>query len=526
MTLTEQAEILSGIISGRAMASSQPPGLALEALFAAHRVTGRALAYIQRYWPAWADDDALMDRLASQQHVNRGVIAQHASALRMLRDDWMTPGEPVVIIKGLAIYAHTGSPSTIRPTLDLDILVTDPQRLVRGMKAAALHEYRKVSPHELINVALADVPVDLHAHYPVWSVDRHLGRPILSSHGGTLVHEHVSKLVVNQIPVDALLADAIPASIFDLPDIWYPGVSMCALISCVHCFRDYLSRSSVTARSKPPLKFAEIAEFADYVTLPAFDIDHFCDLAEHYSAYDAVEWLIDKVETYHGAPAVVDVTRGIRARINRPADMYLMPAQAVWMGFWCSLKRDPADALLRHPQTAEVVSRLSPIFVPIVNDRADMAIMRDGTAIGARHTGVVHARAEGCLPLRVTAYIGAASLALDVELERTNPEHQVRLHLDINNEAFEFHWRDEHSDWKKSKSFPEPHVETSSADGMLRVRVVIDVVWDVTSAKAARLPIVLAAGEFRQNFDISKGTLLPLVLVRQQDAELCEGSRP
>jgi hypothetical protein len=29
------------------------------------------------------------------------------------------------------------------------------------MKAASLHEYRKVSPHELINVALADVPVEL-----------------------------------------------------------------------------------------------------------------------------------------------------------------------------------------------------------------------------------------------------------------------------------------------------------------------------------------------------------------------------
>lgn len=151
MTFTEQAEILSCVISGRATASCQPPALGLDDLFAAHRVTGRALAYIERNGPAWADDP-LMNRLTRQQHVNREVIAQHASALRMLREDWMPPDEPIVIINGLAIYAHTNLRSTIRPTLDLDMLVTDPMRLVRDMKAANIHEYRKVSPHELINV--------------------------------------------------------------------------------------------------------------------------------------------------------------------------------------------------------------------------------------------------------------------------------------------------------------------------------------------------------------------------------------
>jgi hypothetical protein len=55
--------------------------------------------------------------------------------------------------------------------------------------------------------------------------------------------------------------------------------------------------------------------------------------------------------------------------------------------------------------------------------------------------------------------------------------------------------------------------------------MVFDVVWDLTPGNLKRLPIVLGAGEFCQNFEIGKGTLLPLVLVRQQDVELCDEAR-
>lgn len=512
MVAEEQIEILSSVISGRPRLSERAAsGPSLHRLFAEHRVSGRALDYIERHRPAWSDE-ALAEQLRAQQQANAGAIAQHAAAMRMLRDEWLSRDEPIVIIKGLALYAHTRRPQTIRPTLDADILVTEPQRLVSRMKAANLQEYRKVSPHELINVTLAGVPIDLHAHYPAWSIDRHLGRPLLSSRGGLQIHEHVSRLIVTQIPVEALLDNALPAAVFGVPGVYYPSASMSALITCVHCFRDYLSRSSVTARSKPPLKFAEIAEFADYLTLPEFDIGRFCEATNRYHAQDAVEWLVEKVEAHHRVPEVVKVTHRIRAGIQRPMGTYVMPAQAVWTGFWASLKRDAADMLLQHAHTAEVVARLGPISIPLENGQAKVAVRSGGDIAGAGPTGTVHVRAQGCLPMQVTACCDGASLALEIEVERPSAERQIRLHLDLEGQALEIQWRAQQEFWKKSNDFPNP-VVVSTADGcVVRIHVRVPVTWDRSVGRTPQLPLVLAVGDFAEGFDIGKGTLLPLVL--------------
>src|SRR5262249_25731809 len=319
------------------------PAAELLDLFREHRIAGRALHRILKEVPAWASSE-LVDGLEQQQQENETMVREQAAALAELRREYVPANQPMILFKGLGAYAHGGDRRALRRTLDLDIVLLDPDPVVEKMKKDCLEEYRNVSPHELINVRVKGVEIDLHGYYPIWSIDRNAGSVALNAHDGITVREHSGEVVVCELSADFLLENALRTDLFDVPDVFYPDPAAAALIICAHGFRDYVSKSSVTARNKPPLRFAEIADVAEYVRMATFNRQRFLALVDRTRGRDAVEWMAHIVARYAQDRYMLDLlSDGEAGAGNGRNTPYIGTPQAVWTGFWEILCREIGD---------------------------------------------------------------------------------------------------------------------------------------------------------------------------------------
>lgn len=508
-----QAPFLSWAIGAPIRIEQNEPiaGAELLNLFREHRIAGRALHRIANEAPDWASEE-LIDGLKQQQQENETMVIQQAAALAELRKEYIPAHQPIILFKGVGAYAYGRNYRALRRTLDLDIVLLDPDPVVEKMKKDRLEEYRNVSPHELINVRVKGIEIDLHGFYPVWSIDRNTGSVALNAHDGITVREHSGELVVCELSADLLLENALPTDLFEVPDVFYPDPAAAALIICAHGFRDYVSKSSVTARNKPPLRFAEIAEVAEYVRMPTFNRQRFLGLMERTRARDAVEWMAHIVARHaqdrYMLDLLTDGEAGLSSGGNTP---YIGTPQAVWTGFWEILCRDIGDDVCRHMSTSEVVERLGPCLVPASDKFARIELDGAYHATGLARPSTIHVRRSGHLPMTVDLQHRGGELTIQAKVACRDACTSRRVHLDMDGQSFEWQCRADKQFWKKSERFPTPAVEFLPQDGYYGLQLRMPAPVADRTHYGECLPLVLAAGEFGQGFEIQRGTLLPII---------------
>lgn len=480
-------------------------------LFKDHRIAGRALARIAAQRPSWASQE-LVDGLTQQQEENQWIITQQAAALAELRREYIAAEQPMILFKGLGAYAHSRDSRSLRRTLDVDIILLHPHPIAEKMRKDGLEEYRNVSPHEIINARLKGVEIDLHGFYPIWSFDRNIGPVALNARDGITVREHAGGLVVSELGPDLLLDNALRTDLFGVPDVFFPDPAAATLIICAHGFRDYVSKSSVTARNKPPLRFAEIAEVAEYVHMPQFDKKRFLELMERTHAHDAVEWMAHVVARYAHDQSLLDVLASNETGLtNGRHAPYIGTPQAVWTGFWEILHRDMGDEVCRHMSTHEVIERLGPCVVPSSNKTARIELDDACQTAGLARPSTIHIRRSGPLPMAVQLQHDGAELMIRAQVACRDACTSRRFHVDIQGQSFEWQCRADKQYWKKSEGFPPPTVDWRVREGDYELQLRVPAPPAERSHYGQCVPVVIAAGEFDQGFDIRRGTLLPVM---------------
>lgn len=510
---TTQAPLLSWAIGApiRIEQNGPIPVAELLALFKDHRVTGRALDRVGKEAPGWASQE-LVEGLRHQQQENEQMVAEQAAALAQLRKQYIPAKQPIIIFKGVGAYAHSGNYRALRRALDLDIVLLDPDPVVEKMKKEHLEEYRNVSPHELINVRVQGVEIDLHGYYPIWSTDRKTSSAALNAHDGITLREHSGTLVVSELSAELLLKDALATDLFGVPDVFFPDPAAGALIICAHGFRDYLSKSSVTARNKPPLRFAEIAEVAEYVRMPTFNRERFLALMEHTHARDAVEWMAHIVARHAQDPYLLELlSNGAAGLSNEEKAPYAGTPQAVWTGFWEILSRDVGDEVCRHMSTGELVERLGPCLVPASAESGRIELDDACQAAGVARPSTIHIRRSGHLPMTVDLRHRGGELTIQAKVACRDARAGYRLHLDLDGQSFEWQCTADKQFWKKSIAFPTPAVEFLRQNGCYELQLRMPAPVTDRRHYGECVPLVLAAGEFGQGFEIRRGTLLPII---------------
>ncbi|MCO5056806.1 MAG: hypothetical protein M9905_02755 [Rhizobiaceae bacterium] len=174
--------------------------------------------------------------------------------------------------------------------LDIDILVDDPETLAAAMRADKVTEYRNVSPHEIINARIEGVGIDLHAHYPIWSLDGDAAWP---GRARPRARRHPAPgRTPGQSAGHSRSADqSFAAEVFGVEGVHVPDPSIAVLIIAPIASATSMSFSSITVRAKPTLKFGDLAEMGDYLSQPGFSPQRLLAFADKTHATQAVRWM-------------------------------------------------------------------------------------------------------------------------------------------------------------------------------------------------------------------------------------------
>ena len=473
-----------------------------------HRVAGRLLARLKDSRPDWVSD-ALLAGLEEQQAENLKLVKMHSAAFKAIRDRYLTHGEKIISMKGLACFAYTGNPDHVRRTLDIDILVDDPETLAAAMRADKVTEYRNVSPHEIINARIEGVGIDLHAHYPIWSLDgdaaawQGRGR----EQGDAILHR--GELQVSPLTFDDLADQAFSAGVFGVEGVHVPDPSIAVLIICAHCFRDFMSFSSITVRAKPTLKFGDLAEMGDYLSQPGFSPQRLLVFADKTHATQAVRWMAGILLQLTGDDRLATA---LGASASSEEDFFSQFPRAVWGGFFARLPDSFENFIAGKIPTAQVVSALGGL--PI-DAQGEGRISIEATGAPTSPGGNTHIldRPNTAAPAAISIRRDDRDIAVVVEGETLSRGPNTRVHIDIAGYPWEWNW-DRSADRvtaKKSIHVPEPRTVFEKTPSGFRLEYHMDPTL-LDLPENGEIPGLVGVGEFEHTPVMRAGTLVPFVI--------------
>lgn len=472
-----------------------------------HRVSGRALSRIRRENPKWADQ-ATLDVLTRQQTENRDVVSNQAKALKALRSKYLTANEPLISLKGLGCYALTRNEDHVRRTLDLDLLVAEPERLADALRQDKVKEYRNVSPHEIINAKIGEMGIDLHAHYPVWSVEGGAAdwQTMTGDPTGPVVHH--GQLKVGQLTYDHLIDEARTADIFGIDGVLTPDPSAAVLIICAHCFRDFLSFSSVTVRTKPTLRFGDIAEIGNYLSDPDFSTERLLALVELTGGHQALRWMAQIIQRFKGDNRLVQM---LNDSVLPSQDFFARYPRVVWGGFFACLPDSYENLVTGKVPMSQVYSVLAKETTP--QNTYDGIVVRREQLPTTDHTIHVLANPAGAAPVSVS--IGRENGAVAVEIDGTvlGQGPNSRVHLEVAGHSWEWNWnRDEDLvTAKRSAYMHEPETKFDKTAAGFRLSLTVDP-KDLHPSGQGDIAGLIGVGEFENSPTMKAGTLVPFAI--------------
>lgn len=473
-----------------------------------HRVTGRLLTRIRETAPGWATHEFVAE-LEKQQAENLRLIDMQRTVFAVIRDRYLDGGEPLLSMKGLSCYAYTRNPDHVRRTLDIDILVKEPHRVAAAMRADKVREYRNVSPHEIINARIEGVGVDLHAHYPIWSLDGDAASWQGSARDMSGRVRHKGEIRVSPLNYADLIGEAAPADVFGVEGVYVTDPSIAVLIICAHCFRDFMSFSSITVRTKPTIKFGDLAELSNFLDQPGFSAARLLDFAGRMNAGQAVRWMAHIMLRVVGDDRLLNSVTGEASPVT---GFFATYPRAVWGGFFASLPDSFENLIAGKIAMSQVVGELGPVRMVAGTDNVIRIAAEPHESRSAGNTHVL-AAPNGPAPVAISIRKDDGDIAVEVEVETLDRGPNSRVHIDIAGYPWEWNWdrSSDHVTAKRSMHVPEPRTEFEKTETGFRLRYRLDAnLLDLP--ENGEIPGIVGVGEFEHAPVMRAGSLLPFVI--------------
>jgi hypothetical protein len=474
-----------------------------------HRVSGRFLARIRRERPAWATD-ALLCGLEAQQHDNSRFVDQQGAALSTLRSRYLPGRSPIIVMKGIGYYARTRDEATLRRTLDLDIIVETPGVLVDTLRRDKAPEYRSVSPHELINAKIEGMSVDLHAYYPIWRTENVTGDWQTQRHGQGPYH-HFGEVIVEELSFQAISDHAQLVDLFGLEGIYVPSPATSIIIICAHSYRDYISRSSVTMRTKPPIRFAEIAEICDFLSLPDFSHDELSALVMKFHAGQAVTWMAQFLAFHANDSRLADLV-GVSPR--KPDEALKAFPRAIWTGFFANIPASLTSFAISPVTTSGITETLFGARFQVTDEKAIVVDLSQDLAEPMRSVHVL-GPPNVSSPVVISIRFQQDLLKIEIDARVLGCGPLSRVHVDVANFPWEWNWnrKQDKITSKRSDNMPEPHTSFHPTSDGYKLLFAIEPT-SLGLSPTDEIAGFVAVGELKDGITIRAGTLFPFVLQR------------
>lgn len=466
-----------------------------------HRLVGRFLA-------VYAERSAnlplpLLEDLRKEHSAAWEKFQEDLDALGKLLNDDRLSGVSFVLLKGHGSYFRHRRQQDIRETHDVDLIATNIEEVAFRLSAMADKSFSSISPHEILNAHVIGLNIDLHRYYPVWSTTSEAG----SVTGKGRDRFHHGELIVRKLGIASLVRDGQAPIIKGKGCLYLPDPAASVLVHCAHCYRNVISRSSVSIRNIPPIRLIELLEIADDLQSPTFDEVRFIKLVEETDAYVSVAWTARSMLTMLGDSSLM----GLLERHGLPGAGFNFNLYSIWGGFWGSLPRHERNIFERHLETSTITDMLG-VEAHTIDENGVFSFRIGDNRRVSSHLGFVSP--EKSLPLHGEIWIKDDMIAFDLSvLARTDAPNR-RVHFDVLGGAFEHNWNTVTGTtrWKTSLKHLQPDVHFSSKRDVYSLHVRIK---SGELREARRVPILIAAGEFLEEHVMKAGTLLPLELSRR-----------
>lgn len=398
--MTEELRILLWAVTGDGPPPAVQPDLrTLLKLAYEHRLIPRLLYLLRRTRPVWSTPALL----AGLQRENARAVVLHQQRIRALREietAWAYcpagNGQPLIAVKGFAVFALTGDPRHLRLSGDLDLFSPDPEALWRVLVDLGYTGPRHEGGFtEYANLRRAEVAIEVHRFFAVYSYPPGVAEADLSPER----HPGAWRQSFGPIPRTALgyadlYAHSCCSDVELCRGLRVPTAELTVLLLCAHEFGETLhSPFEISV----PVRLGIVADLLELAQQAAFDAEQFRSLVVEYEAEDAVRCIGAFIHLCGAAlPPAFTAWEGP------------LPRQIGFRGGWAALT-NPAEELL--PSNHEgLFERLGPTRIVAGEEPARAEAMQ------APERFLSHTVGPPELPVRLSVFRDAEGLGLEVSL--------------------------------------------------------------------------------------------------------------
>jgi hypothetical protein len=397
-----------GVLEWTAGARAAAPELAAgdvelaAGLLDAHGLGGR---FLHRLATEGADvPPALVDAVAIDVAATHHMIARQIDAVRAFIVASGADPADVVILKGMSTYVVTGDESTAR-TGDVDIVVVDGIDLDATFCAMGFRRTRPPFMHELGEFTLDGVEIDVHHHFPIYSVPT-------DPDGAPRSTGSFAPLRVDA-DVDRFRRSARPGHDGVAADLRFAGAELSAIVLAGHAFMNFTNLWSISHREKPYVRLAELLDIERLLAVPDFDPALLVELEADLGAGQALDW----VDT---------IARALLGRSVIPGRRRFEPPRCLWWHLWETVPLDTTDLLT--PDWLDVAP---------LNERLGFSTVDPGEWFEVPTAPDPAVRTTGADPTGFAVKVDAERAITRVEVRRDDPRRAVRLRVDLGTPAIE-----------------------------------------------------------------------------------------
>ncbi len=284
----EQQEYIVGFICGRQAEPgvlAEMPQDALLEFCRRHRVIGDLIAAVRRSGPShrrlpfYESLLKLHSRFIAWEYRQRMALSDLMAAI---------PDMPeFIVVKGNVEYLRDGNLNTVRPSVDVDFLSSDPAR-GRELLAEAAPEFPNGNPnlaaHEFWNFASSGCFLDAH----IWV-------PCVTTSDGRLEDDYPRHVVIKKIFFADIRHASREVPLFEGRGVLVPEPAVHAFLTAVTLFRDYQFSNFPFMDKHPPVKVGDLLAMYRALIDTRFEAEHFSRLTTQFAAAPAIGWAVSRL---------------------------------------------------------------------------------------------------------------------------------------------------------------------------------------------------------------------------------------
>ncbi|TCC09274.1 hypothetical protein E0L21_10700 [Kosakonia quasisacchari] len=426
-------------------------------------------------------------------------------ALQSLSQSMASENVVMFLLKGFSLYLANPKEERLRWCHDVDLISTNSEKLKNKLITLSSAHTHDVSPHELLTAIAFDIEIDLHRHYPVWSTTPDAG--VTKNDDKLLRMHHHGKLEVCRLIVDDLLFYEQKIAYVNNLSIRLPDAAAAAIIHCAHCYRNAISRSSVSIRHSPAVKVVELLEIREYLTDDNFNLQRFTQLVWKLKAVESIKFVARVMHSFLADSSLLNIIEKIAPAANNNLSRLI----CIWGGFWQYISWQHSYYLYRHIKTEMLIEPLrGENFSVKRNDDFFIEIDSDDVRPLCQHH--VFMSDGNILPIKFNIVFQDCEVHISITAGILTQYVNKRMYVDIFEQSFEHNWNilENKTKWKCSDKNSVQEVVFCTLDDGYR----LDLRFSYARASGDVVyPIIIAAGEFEEEHIMHAGTLIPFNLI-------------